>query len=264
MATQKELGTKAFGAKDFQKAIEHFSAAITESPFDHTLYSNRSACYYNLNQFAQALQDGEKCIEVKPDWGKGFQRRAMALHSMGKYDEAILDYEKGIQLDPENAQLKQGYEKCKQEKQSVEEGGEDGMGGMFGPQAMAKLMQNPRIAGYFADVKFRNMFELVKQNPQMLMQVMQTDPRFMDVFKELTGIDLMDMQADRMKQKEQDEDARRLAEEERKKKEAEEEARRKREAEEALPAEEKERLAKQKAAEAKKNEGNEFYKKRQF
>jgi len=24
----------------------------------------------------------------------------------------------------------------------------------------------------------------------MLMQVMQTDPRFMDVFKELTGIDL--------------------------------------------------------------------------
>lgn len=51
MATQKELGTKAFTSKDFNKAIEHFSNAIRESPHDHTLYSNRSACYYNLNQF---------------------------------------------------------------------------------------------------------------------------------------------------------------------------------------------------------------------
>lgn len=36
----------------------------------------------------------------------------------------------------------------------------------------------------------------------MLMQLMQVDPRLMDVFKELTGIDLMEMQADQMKNKE--------------------------------------------------------------
>jgi hypothetical protein len=40
----------------------------------------------------------------------------------------------------------------------------------------------------------------------MLMQVIQTDPRFMDVFKELTGIDLMDMQSQQMKKKEQQEE----------------------------------------------------------
>lgn len=240
MATQKELGTKAFGAKDFNKAIEHFTAAISESPFDHTLYSNRSACYYNLNKFADALKDGEKCIEIKADWDKGYQRRAMALHAIGKYDEAIVDYEKGLSFGPENAQLKQGLEKCKQDKKAAEEEGD----GMFGPQAMAKLMMNPRIAKYFEDVKFRNMFEMVKQNPQMLMQVMQTDPRFMDVFKELTGIDLMEMQGERMKQKEQEEELKQKAEEERKKREAEEEQRRKREAEDALPQEEKDRLAK--------------------
>jgi hypothetical protein len=32
-----------------------------------------------------------------------------------------------------------------------------------------------------------------------MMQLVQMDPRFMDVFKELTGIDLMDMQAQQMK-----------------------------------------------------------------
>jgi hypothetical protein len=35
---------------------------------------------------------------------------------------------------------------------------------------------------------------------------MQMDPRFMDVFKELTGIDLQDVQESRAKQEEQTEE----------------------------------------------------------
>jgi Flp pilus assembly protein TadD len=79
MATFKELGTKAFTAKDFDAAIDHFTNAIKENPQDHTLYSNRSACYFNKYQSASALSDADKCIEVKSDWDKGYQRRAMAL-----------------------------------------------------------------------------------------------------------------------------------------------------------------------------------------
>ena len=79
---------------------------------------------------------------------------------------------------------------------------------MFGPSAMVKLMSNPRIANYFKDPQFRTKFEFLKKDPQMMMQVIQTDPRFMDVFKELTGIDLMDMQAQQMKSKEKQEDLR--------------------------------------------------------
>lgn len=43
--------------------------------------------------------------------------------------------------------------------------GGDDASGMFGPQAMAKLMSNPRIAAYFQDPKFKSMFEMCKQNP---------------------------------------------------------------------------------------------------
>ena len=39
------------------------------------------------------------------------------------------------------------------------------------------------------------------------MQLIQTDPRFMDVFKELTGVDLLDMQEKEMKNKQRSEDA---------------------------------------------------------
>lgn len=145
MATHKELGTKAFTSKDFVKAVEHFTAAITESPHDHTLYSNRSASYYNLNQFPQALEDAEKCIQVKSDWDKGYQRKAQALHAMGQYDKAIEMYETGLKYNTDNPQIKQGLEQCKKDKESEK----DDPSGMFGPQAMMKLMQNPRIAAYF-------------------------------------------------------------------------------------------------------------------
>ena len=79
MSTFKELGTKAFTSKDYTTAVEQFSFAIDENPSDHTLYSNRSASYYNLQNSKRALEDADKCIEVKADWDKGHQRRAMAL-----------------------------------------------------------------------------------------------------------------------------------------------------------------------------------------
>ena len=72
MSSFKEQGTKAFAAKDFKSAVEHFTKAIEENPSDHTLFSNRSACYYNLNQSSEALEDADKCVELKPDWGKAY------------------------------------------------------------------------------------------------------------------------------------------------------------------------------------------------
>ena len=262
MSTHKELGTKAFTAKDYPKAVEHFGLAIEESPQDHTLYSNRSASYYNMNQFQQALEEAEKCIGVKGDWDKGYQRKAQALHQLGQLDQAIENYEKGLSFNPDNAQIKQGLEQCKREKEQPA-GGDDPTG-MFGPQAMMKLMSNPRTAAYFQDHKFRNMFEMCKQNPQMLMQLMQTDPRFMDVFKELTGIDLMEMQGEQMKDKEKQEDRRKKEELEAKVRAQEEEIARKQAEEDALPEEEKAKRQAKKEAEAFKVEGNDAYKKKDF
>lgn len=54
-------------------------------------------------------------------------------------------------------------------------GGMPGMGGMgggdgpFSAAALNKLKTNPKIAGYFLDPKFKNLFDLCVQNPQMLM-----------------------------------------------------------------------------------------------
>lgn len=69
-------------------------------------------------------------------------------------------------------------------------------------------MQNERTRKFFDDPDFKNKWELCKMNPQFLMQLMQQDPRFMEVFKVSTGIDLMDISANQQKAKEEEEERR--------------------------------------------------------
>ena len=79
----KDQGTDQFKLKNFEKAIEFYTQAISETPEDHTIFGNRSAAYTNLKEFPKALEDGNRCIELKPDWGKGYQRKGNALHGLG-------------------------------------------------------------------------------------------------------------------------------------------------------------------------------------
>ena len=74
MATPKELGNAAFKAQDFNKAVEHYTEALQATPNEHTILGNRSASYHNLKKYDQALEDGLRCVELKPDWAKGYLR----------------------------------------------------------------------------------------------------------------------------------------------------------------------------------------------
>jgi len=98
----------------------------------------------------------------------------------------------------------------------------------------------------------------------MMMQLCMSDPRFMDVFKEITGIDLMDLQEQKMKEKDEAEDMKKKREAEEKVRKEEEERKKKLAEEEALPDEEKEKRRKVREAEAFKAEGNNFYKAKKF
>jgi stress-induced-phosphoprotein 1 len=78
MSGYKEQGNEAFKQKDYNAAIEYYSKALENTPTDHTIIGNRAAAFHNLGKYPEAMTDAEKCIEIKPDWSKGFQRKAMA------------------------------------------------------------------------------------------------------------------------------------------------------------------------------------------
>jgi tetratricopeptide (TPR) repeat protein len=79
--SQKDQGNQAFKEGNYPLAIKFYTNALAENPSDHTILSNRAAAYQNSSQFAAALADAEKCIELNPSWGKGYQRKAMALQA---------------------------------------------------------------------------------------------------------------------------------------------------------------------------------------
>jgi len=54
----------------FWDAIKYYSQAIEVDPANHVLFSNRSAAHAKAGNYADALKDGEKTVELKSDWGE--------------------------------------------------------------------------------------------------------------------------------------------------------------------------------------------------
>ena len=70
MAALKDKGNAALQADKFDDAIKFYSEAIALDENNHVLYSNRSAAYAKAGKYRQALEDAEKTVQLKPDWGK--------------------------------------------------------------------------------------------------------------------------------------------------------------------------------------------------
>ncbi|KAI6657390.1 serine/threonine-protein kinase-like [Oopsacas minuta] len=83
-----EQGNELASHEQFPIAIEKFTSAIFYNPKEYRYYGNRSLCYERLGDFEIALADADKAIELRPDWPKGYFRRARALRSLKRFSEA--------------------------------------------------------------------------------------------------------------------------------------------------------------------------------
>jgi len=100
----KEKGNAAFKANRNEEAVKHYTAGIDLDPYNKTLsatlYANRAACYLKLKQFAEAVADCNKALQLNDGYAKAYLRRGEAKMEMGEYDEAIRDFNRTDQLDP--------------------------------------------------------------------------------------------------------------------------------------------------------------------
>lgn len=106
----KAKGNEAFKAKNHEDAINWYSKAIEVDPDIEAagaLYSNRAASYTALNQFEKAVSDGENCIRVRPNWLKGWFRKAVALESLGRLDEALKAFDGSLTTEPNNEEIQE-------------------------------------------------------------------------------------------------------------------------------------------------------------
>ena len=120
-ATHKAAGNNAFAAARYYAATAEFTKAIECDPYDHIFYSNRSACYANLDQYSKACADARRCIELRPDFAKGYSRLGFALFKAGFLHDAMSAYERGLTVDPKNNNLIEGLGEAKlAQKQKIE------------------------------------------------------------------------------------------------------------------------------------------------
>lgn len=250
----KEKGNTALKAKDYAEALNCYTEAIQADNKDHIHHSNRSVCYYNMGQHEKALQDANNCITLKPDWAKGYLRKGTAEIGLDLLEEAKASFTKGLELEPSNQQLKDGLNEVEQLTKNPFK------------KNYSKLFTDPRTSKYMSDPQFNNMLQYAMKDQKILMQLVQSDPRFMDVFSVLTGIDLtmMNDQAEKSKKDREVSEKERKIKEEADRKIA-EEARVKKEEEDKwanMSEEEKAEESKKREAEDHKLKGNEAFKQR--
>jgi len=94
----KEAGNRAYGAKDFQKAIDLYSQAILCRQ-DQVYYSNRAACYSALYEWDKVIEDTTAALSIDSLYVKALNRRANAYDRQEKYSESLLDYTASCIID---------------------------------------------------------------------------------------------------------------------------------------------------------------------
>ncbi|KAI9509155.1 phosphoprotein phosphatase [Russula earlei] len=106
-ATQlKADANKAFTSRDFVRAAQLYSEAITRDPSDPTLFCNRAYARIKLEEHGYALQDASRAIELNPKYAKAYYRRAMCHIQILKPQLAVADLKKVLALEPQNAQVR--------------------------------------------------------------------------------------------------------------------------------------------------------------
>ncbi len=113
----KDKGNASFQEGKTMEAIGFYGQAIDLNPDNHIFYSNRSAAYMQGDSISKALRDAEKCLSLKPDFVKGYNRLGAAQQGLKRFDAAIATFKKGIELSPDNDALWSALRKCEEAKE---------------------------------------------------------------------------------------------------------------------------------------------------
>ncbi|RJE22672.1 import receptor [Aspergillus sclerotialis] len=97
-AKLKAAGNKAYGSKDYNRAIELYGKAIICKP-DPIFYSNRAACYNILSEWDKVVEDTSAALAMDSTYVKALNRRAIAYEHLSKFSEALLDFTASCILD---------------------------------------------------------------------------------------------------------------------------------------------------------------------
>jgi len=97
----RRIGSAYQGLKRFGEAIKAYNEAIRlNSDRDEGTIYNRGMCYSEMKEYAPALADFDRCLELDPDWAWAFSERGKVYLQLNNYGKAIEDSSNAIKYKP--------------------------------------------------------------------------------------------------------------------------------------------------------------------
>jgi len=99
----------------------YLKSCIELKPKNAEFYSKRGECYFEMENYDNALKDYDKAIELDPKRAEAYSGRGRCYFEMKNYDEALKNCDKAIELDPKCAEAYLVYGKCYVERENYDE-----------------------------------------------------------------------------------------------------------------------------------------------
>jgi len=94
------LGNQYFGQQDYAQAIEQYTKAIEINPDFSQPYNQLGYAHRFLVNYSEAEKAFKKYIQLIPDDPNPYDSYAELLMKMGRYDASIESYQKALAVDP--------------------------------------------------------------------------------------------------------------------------------------------------------------------
>lgn len=90
----------------------HAHTSITHRPSTHTHPFHPRCNSYTHAVWSLLTHPPCRCIELAPDFTKGYSRKGTLQYFMKDYEKALATYEAGMKHEPDNQELKDGLMRC--------------------------------------------------------------------------------------------------------------------------------------------------------
>ncbi len=104
------------GKGEFALALADYNKAVELKADDPASFLNRGKTYYNLKSFDKAISDYDKSIDLNPKDSSAYFNRGASYEKMGNAPKAIADYQKAVQLDAANDLAKSSLKRLQDEE----------------------------------------------------------------------------------------------------------------------------------------------------
>jgi tetratricopeptide (TPR) repeat protein len=84
----------------WQNSITLYDHTLAITDHNRAIYNNRGSAYMTLGNYAQALQDFGKAIEINPGHERAYFNRGLVYNKLADYTRAVPDFTRAIEINP--------------------------------------------------------------------------------------------------------------------------------------------------------------------